>query len=82
VRNNANTIFNNAADYSGSTLVLGALFFTFQIYCDFLDYSDIALGTARLFGNRPFKKLLLFLNSHEILQNSGGRWHISLSSCV
>jgi len=46
----ANEIFNNSADYSGSTLVLGALFFTFQIYCDFSGYSDIAIGTARLFG--------------------------------
>ncbi len=46
----ANQIFNNSADYSGSTLLLGALFFTFQIYGDFSGYSDIALGTARLFG--------------------------------
>jgi alginate O-acetyltransferase complex protein AlgI len=44
----ANLIFNNSADYSGSTLVLGALFFTFQIYCDFSGYSDIAIGTSRL----------------------------------
>ncbi|CAN0385584.1 unnamed protein product, partial [Scytosiphon promiscuus] len=46
----ANLIFNNSADYSGSTLVLGALFFTFQIYCDFSGYSDIAIGTSSLFG--------------------------------
>ncbi|WP_146066555.1 MBOAT family O-acyltransferase, partial [Candidatus Venteria ishoeyi] len=46
----ANLIFNNSADYSGSTLILGALFFTFQIYGDFSGYSDIAIGTARLFG--------------------------------
>ncbi len=46
----ANIIFLHHTDYSGSTLVLGALFFTFQIYCDFSGYSDIALGTARLFG--------------------------------
>jgi len=45
-----NLIFNNSADYSGSTLVLGVIFFAFQIYCDFSGYSDIALGTARLFG--------------------------------
>jgi alginate O-acetyltransferase complex protein AlgI len=53
----ANQIFNNSADYSGSTLVLGAIFFTFQIYGDFSGYSDIALGTARLVRYRPFKKL-------------------------
>ena len=46
----ANEIFNNSADYGGSTLVLGALFFTFQIYGDFSGYSDIAIGTSRLFG--------------------------------
>ena len=44
----ANLIFNNSEDYSGSTLVLGALFFTFQIYGDFSGYSDIAIGTSRL----------------------------------
>ena len=43
----ANQVFNNYSDYSGSTLFLGIVFFTFQIYCDFSGYSDIALGTAR-----------------------------------
>ena len=46
----ANIIFNNSSEYSGSTLVLGAIFFTFQIYGDFSGYSDIAIGTSRLFG--------------------------------
>jgi len=46
----ANMIFDHPSAYSGSTLVLGAIFFTFQIYGDFSGYSDIALGTARLFG--------------------------------
>ena len=46
----ANQIFNNSADMNGSTLVLGAIFFTFQIYGDFSGYSDIAIGTSRLFG--------------------------------
>ena len=46
----ANQIFTHSSDYSGSTLFLGAIFFTFQIYGDFSGYSDIALGTARLFG--------------------------------
>jgi len=46
----ANLIFNNSSDYSGSTLLLGALFFGFQIYGDFSGYSDIAIGAARLFG--------------------------------
>ena len=46
----ANQIFNNSGDYDGSTLVLGALFFTFQIYGHFSGYSDIAIGTSRLFA--------------------------------
>ena len=46
----ANEIFNNSSDYTGSTLFMGAIFFTFQIYCDFSGYSDIAIGTSRLFG--------------------------------
>jgi len=46
----ANQIFNNSGDMNGSTLVIGALFFTFQIYGDFSGYSDIAIGTSRLFG--------------------------------
>jgi D-alanyl-lipoteichoic acid acyltransferase DltB (MBOAT superfamily) len=75
----ANTIFNNSADYSGSTLVLGALFFTFQIYCDFSGYSDIALGTARLFGIELLKNFAFPYFSRDIAE-FWRRWHISLSS--
>jgi alginate O-acetyltransferase complex protein AlgI len=46
----ANMVFNNSAHYSGSNHIMGAIFFAFQIYCDFSGYSDIALGAARLFG--------------------------------
>ena len=46
----ANMFFNSPADYPGSVLFLGAVFFAFQIYGDFSGYSDIAIGTARLFG--------------------------------
>lgn len=75
----ANTIFNNSGDYSGSTLVLGALFFTFQIYCDFSGYSDIALGTARLFGIDLLKNFSFPYFSRDIAE-FWRRWHISLSS--
>jgi len=75
----ANTIFNNSADYSGSTLVLGALFFTFQIYCDFSGYSDIALGTARLFGIELLRNFAFPYFSRDIAE-FWRRWHISLSS--
>lgn len=75
----ANTIFNNSADYSGSTLVLGALFFAFQIYCDFSGYSDIALGTARLFGIDLLRNFAFPYFSRDIAE-FWRRWHISLSS--
>ena len=75
----ANTIFNNSADYSGSTLVLGAIFFTFQIYCDFSGYSDIALGTARLFGIDLLRNFAFPYFSRDIAE-FWRRWHISLSS--
>ena len=42
----------DAGDLSGSTLALGAIYFSFQIYCDFSGYSDIAIGSAKLFGIR------------------------------
>ncbi len=75
----ANTIFNNSADYSGSTLVVGALFFTFQIYCDFSGYSDIALGSARLFGIDLLRNFAFPYFSRDIAE-FWRRWHISLSS--
>ncbi len=75
----ANLIFNNSADYSGSTLVLGALFFTFQIYCDFSGYSDIAIGTSRLFGFDLMRNFNFPYFSRDIAE-FWRRWHISLST--
>lgn len=75
----ANSIFNNSSNLSGSTLVLGALFFAFQIYCDFSGYSDIALGTARLFGIDLLRNFAFPYFSRDIAE-FWRRWHISLSS--
>jgi D-alanyl-lipoteichoic acid acyltransferase DltB (MBOAT superfamily) len=75
----ANIIFDNSTDYSGSTLVLGAILFTFQIYGDFSGYSDIALGTARLFGIDLLKNFSYPYFSRDIAE-FWRRWHISLSS--
>lgn len=75
----ANLIFNHSADYSGSTHVLGALFFTFQIYCDFSGYSDIAIGTARLFGIDLLRNFAFPYFSRDIAE-FWRRWHISLST--
>ncbi|MBU2946660.1 MBOAT family O-acyltransferase [Zobellia uliginosa] len=75
----ANEIFNNSEDYSGSTLVIGALFFTFQIYCDFSGYSDIAIGTSRLFGFN-LKQNFAFPYFSRDSAEFWRRWHISLST--
>jgi alginate O-acetyltransferase complex protein AlgI len=75
----ANQIFNNSSDYSGSTLLLGAVFFTFQIYGDFSGYSDIAIGTARLFGIDLLRNFAFPYFSRDIAE-FWRRWHISLSS--
>ena len=75
----ANQIFNNSADYSGSTLVLGAIFFTFQIYGDFSGYSDIAIGTSRLFGFNLMRNFAFPYFSRDIAE-FWRRWHISLST--
>lgn len=75
----ANLIFNNSEDYSGSTLFLGALFFTFQIYGDFSGYSDIAIGTARLFGFNLKQNFAFPYFSRDIAE-FWRRWHISLST--
>ena len=75
----ANEIFNNSADFSGSTLVLGAVFFTFQIYGDFSGYSDIAIGTSRLFGFNLKQNFAFPYFSRDIAE-FWRRWHISLST--
>lgn len=75
----ANQIFNNSAEYSGSTLVLGALFFTFQIYGDFSGYSDIAIGISRLFGFDLMRNFNFPYFSRDIAE-FWRRWHISLST--
>jgi D-alanyl-lipoteichoic acid acyltransferase DltB (MBOAT superfamily) len=75
----ANLIFNNSTDYSGSTLVIGAIFFTFQIYGDFSGYSDIAIGTTRLFGF-DLKQNFNFPYFSRDIAEFWRRWHISLST--
>ena len=75
----ANEIFNNSAEMNGSTLVLGAIFFTFQIYGDFSGYSDIAIGTSRLFGFDLMQNFAFPYFSRDIAE-FWRRWHISLTT--
>ena len=74
-----NMIFADPGDYSGPTLFLGAVLFAFQIYGDFSGYTDIAIGTARLFGFDLMRNFAYPYFSRDIAE-FWRRWHISLSS--
>lgn len=74
-----NDIFNNYQDLSGSTLFIGAFFFALQIYGDFSGYSDIAIGTARLFGFDLMRNFAFPYFSRDIAE-FWRRWHISLTT--
>lgn len=72
-------IFNNPHTYSATALAIGSVLFSFQIYCDFSGYSDIAIGSARVMGfnlmrnfNRPY--------SAKSVDEFWKKWHISLST--
>ncbi|MGB1932713.1 MAG: MBOAT family O-acyltransferase, partial [Flavobacteriales bacterium] len=75
----ANQVFNNSADLNGSSLVIGAFFFTFQIYGDFSGYSDMAIGISRLFGFNLKQNFATPYFSRDIAE-FWRRWHISLST--
>lgn len=74
-----NEIFDNIELYNGSELFIGGVFFAFQIYCDFSGYSDIAIGTARLFGFDLMKNFAFPYFSRDFGE-FWRRWHISLST--
>lgn len=75
----ANIIFANTDNYSGSTIFLGVVLFSFQIYGDFSGYSDIAIGTSRLFGFKLMRNFAFPYFSRDIAE-FWRRWHISLST--
>ncbi len=74
-----NMIFDHSEWYGGTSLLLGAVLFAIQIYGDFSGYSDIALGTARLFGMELLRNFAFPYFSRDIAE-FWRRWHISLSS--
>lgn len=74
-----NQVYNNPSEQNALTYIIAAYLFTFQIYCDFSGYSDIARGSARIMGF----ELMLNFNLPYIstsIREFWGRWHISLSS--
>lgn len=75
----ADVVFNDPAQYHGITVIWAMIFFTFQIYCDFSGYSDIALGASRIMGI----ELMVNFNVPYIstsIKDFWSRWHISLST--
>ena len=72
-------VFGDLGSQSGSTLLLAAVLFTFQIYGDFSGYSDIAIGTAKLFGIKLMRNFNVPYFSRDIAE-FWRRWHISLTT--
>nr|WP_303317717.1 MBOAT family O-acyltransferase [Flavivirga sp. MEBiC07777] len=72
-------IFANYTSYPASTLILGVTLFSFQVYGDFSGYSDIAIGTAKLFGIE-LKSNFKFPNFSRNVAEYWQRWHVSLST--
>lgn len=74
-----NQVYNNSNEYTGFTLVIATIFFSFQIFCDFSGYSDIAIGAAQVMG---FKLMTNFRRPYlsKSVAEFWRRWHISLST--
>ncbi len=74
-----NLVFDKWETLPGSTLWIAAILFTIQIYCDFSGYSDIAIGTAKLFGINLMRNFNFPYFSRDIAE-FWRRWHISLTT--
>ena len=74
-----NEIFSTYQFQTGSNLLLGAIMFAFQIYGDFSGYSDIAIGTSKLFGIKLMRNFNVPYFSRDIAE-FWRRWHISLTT--
>ncbi len=74
-----NNIFENSNQFGSLGLTLGAFLFTIQIYCDFSGYSDIAIGTAKLFGVDLMQNFNFPYFSRDIAE-FWRKWHISLTT--
>lgn len=72
-------VYNNPTEYHGLALMMATVFFSFQIYCDFSGYSDMAIGAAEVMGFKLMKNFDRPYASQSI-QEFWKRWHISLST--
>lgn len=73
------TVYHNPQQYNSLSLIIATVFFTFQIFCDFSGYSDMAIGAARIMG---FKLMTNFDKPYQSksINEFWKRWHISLST--
>jgi alginate O-acetyltransferase complex protein AlgI len=73
------TVYNNSTHYNSFSLIVATVFFSFQIFCDFSGYSDMAIGAARIMG---FKLMTNFNKPYQSRSTDEfwKRWHISLST--
>ncbi len=71
--------FNYTRAVSGASILLAVIYFAFQIYCDFSGYSDIAIGTSKLFGIELMSNFRFPYFSKNLIE-FWRRWHISLST--
>ncbi|MCB2169911.1 MAG: MBOAT family protein [Deltaproteobacteria bacterium] len=72
-------VFGSPQNYDGLTFIVATVFFSFQVYCDFAGYTDIAIGSAKILGfdlMQNFKRPFLAQSLTELWR----RWHISLST--
>ena len=72
-------VWSDIPSFNGSTLLVAAILFSFQIYCDFSGYSDIAIGCAKLFGIKLKRNFNVPYFSRDIAE-FWRRWHISLTT--
>jgi D-alanyl-lipoteichoic acid acyltransferase DltB (MBOAT superfamily) len=72
-------VYNNPQQHNSLSLIIATVFFSFQIFCDFSGYSDMAIGAARIMG---FKLMTNFDKPYQSksIHEFWGRWHISLST--
>jgi D-alanyl-lipoteichoic acid acyltransferase DltB (MBOAT superfamily) len=72
-------VYNNPLEQTGLSFIIATIFFSFQIFCDFSGYSDMAIGAAQIMGFKLMNNFDRPYHSKSI-HEFWGRWHISLSS--
>jgi alginate O-acetyltransferase complex protein AlgI len=72
-------VFDNPDGHTGYSIIIATIFFSFQIYCDFSGYTDIAIGAAKVIGFKLMKNFNNPYNSRSVSE-FWSKWHISLST--